>query len=203
MLCEQATARGLVLHATGAPLYTAYGVLSAEREISTIGLVSLIVLVLALIAVLRSLSAILLTLICVSSGVLVGWVMTVALLQQIHIITLVFGVTIIGIAADYAFHYLAHTVIGTDGERALDSVFTGLATSTATSVLAFIGLTVIPFPGIRQIGVFMAAGLFGSFLTVCLLFPVFYRPKGRGLDCRLSAPGLKSPGLPVAGYCCY
>lgn len=181
MLCEQATARGLVLHATGAPLYTAYGVLSAEREISTIGLVSLIVLVLALIAVLRSLSAILLTLICVSSGVLVGWVMTVALLQQIHIITLVFGVTIIGIAADYAFHYLAHTVIGTDGERALDSVFTGLATSTATSVLAFIGLTVIPFPGIRQIGVFMAAGLFGSFLTVCLLFPMFYRPKGRGV----------------------
>jgi predicted exporter len=117
----------------------------------------------------------------VSSGVLVGWVLTVALLQQIHIITLVFGVTIIGIAADYAFHYLAHTIIGTDGERTLDIVFTGLATGTATSVLAFIGLTFIPFPGIRQIGVFMAAGLFGSFVTVCLLFPVFYRPRGRGV----------------------
>lgn len=174
-LREQAATRGLALHATGAPLYSAYGVLSAEREISTIGLISLIVLVIALVAVLRSLSAIVLTLVCVSSGVLAGWVLTVVLLQQIHVLTLVFGATIIGIAADYAFHYLAHTVASADGRGTLERVFTGLATGAATSVLAFIGLTILPFPGIRQIGVFMAAGLLVSFLTVCLLFPVLYR----------------------------
>ena len=180
-LKEQAAARGLSLHATGVPLYSAYGVLSAEREISTIGLVSLLVLVILLVAVLRSLSAILLTIVCVSSGVLAGWVLTVVLLQQVHILTLVFGATIIGIAADYAFHYLAHTVMGVEGRITLDNVFTSLATSAITSVLAFTVLTVLPFPGIRQIGVFMAAGLLVSFLTVCLLFPSLYRPSSAGV----------------------
>jgi predicted exporter len=33
----------------------------------------------------------------------------------------------------------------------------------------------LPFPGIRQIGLFMAGGLLCSFLTVCMLFPVIYR----------------------------
>tara|TARA_R110002072_G_scaffold302958_1_gene490369 strand:- start:7423 stop:9693 length:2271 start_codon:yes stop_codon:yes gene_type:complete len=174
-LREQGAKRGLTLHATGAPLYSAFGVLSAEREISTIGLVSLLVLVIVLVAILRSLSAILVTLVCVSSGVLAGWVLTVAILQQLHILTLVFGATIIGIAADYAFHYLAHTTVGADGRSTLARVFTGLAAGATTSVLAFIGLTFLPFPGIRQIGVFMAAGLLASFLTVCLLFPVLYR----------------------------
>lgn len=180
-LREQAAARGLSLHATGVPLYSSFGVLSAEREISTIGLVSLLVLIIALIVVLRSLSAIVLTLVCVFSGVFAGWVSTVVMLQQIHILTLVFGVTIIGIAADYAFHYLAHTALAANGRNTLDIVFTGLATGTATSVLAFVGLTILPFPGIRQIGIFMATGLLASFLTVCLLFPHLYRSAMTGL----------------------
>jgi predicted exporter len=183
-LREQAAALGLAMHATGAPLYSGYGLLSGEREISTIGLVSLIVLVSMLVAVLRSFSAILLTLVCVSSGVFAGWILTVAILQEIHVLTLVFGATIIGISADYAFHYLAHTTVGSDGRSTLDNVFTGLVTGMATSVVAFIGLTVLPFPGLRQIGVFMAVGLLASFLTVCLLFPVLHRS---------IAPGVRVP----------
>lgn len=198
-LRAQAGERGLAMHATGAPLYSAYGVLSAEREISTIGLVSLIVLAIVLIAILRSVTAILLTLVCVFSGVLVGWVLTVAILQQIHIVTLVFGATIIGIAADYAFHFLSHTAVDTDGHSTLKSVFPGLSIGALTSIMAFLGLTVLPFPGIRQIGVFMAVGLLASFLTVCMLFPVLYRSAAEGV--RLPAFCKRPRITPSASWC--
>ena len=174
-LQTEAAERGLSLYATGAPLYSAYGVYSAQREISTLGLLSLLMLVVLLAALLRSATAILLTLLGVCSGLLGGLVMTVVLQQQIHILTLVFGATIIGIAADYAFHFLAHTTVaGESRGRTLQRVLPGLATGLLTTVVAFTALTLLPFPGIRQIGIFMATGLVCSFLTVCLLFPALY-----------------------------
>jgi predicted exporter len=180
-LKEEAKQHGLSLYATGTPLYSAYGVHSAELEISTIGLASLVAVILLLLAALRSLTAILLTLICVSSGVVGGFLTTVVLLQEIHVLTLVFGVTIIGIAADYSFHYLSHSLVpGWSKEEALSKVLVGLCLGTLSSVVAFTSLTFLPFPGIRQIGIFMAVGLLCSFLTVYLLFPAVYRGALKG-----------------------
>ena len=172
----QAGQQQLALFATGAPLYTAYGVQSAQREMSTIGLASLAVLIALLLLSLRSVTAVILTLVCTLAGVVAGLLVTVAVLQQIHILTLVFGVSLIGIAADYALHYLAHSR-ATDWTPTLglDKVYTALRLSMLSSVAAFSTLLLLPFPGIRQIGLFMGSGLVCSFLTVCLLFPHLYR----------------------------
>ena len=177
-LQAQAKQQQLVLYATGAPLYTAYGVESAQREVSTIGAASLTVLITLLLLSLRSISAVILTLTCTAAGVCGGLILTVALLQEIHILTLVFGVSLIGISADYALHYLAHSR-STDWAPALglNKIYGSLRLSMLSSVLAFSTLLLLPFPGIRQIGLFMGSGLVCSFLTVCLLFPHFYRGK--------------------------
>lgn len=184
-LQADAASQGLQLYATGAPLYAAYGVHSARLEMSTIGVVSVLLLVLLLLWALRSSAAVVLTLLCVSSGVAGGFLATVAVFQQMHILTLVFGASLIGIAADYALHYFAHSLLPTwSAQRSLAPVFKGLLFGMLSSVVAFTALVVLPFPGIRQIGLFMASGLFASFITVCLLFPALYR--------RRSAP----PSLP-------
>jgi len=91
---------GVQLFATGSPLYTAYGSQSAQQEISTIGVASLVLLVLLLLISLRSLTAVLLTLACVFSGITVGLLVTVSVFGQIHVLTLVFGASLIGIAAE-------------------------------------------------------------------------------------------------------
>jgi predicted exporter len=175
-LRDDARARGLKLHVTGVPLYSAYGVHSAKLEMSTIGIASLVLLVSLLLWVLRSATAVLLTLLCVLSGVAGGFVTTVVVLQEIHILTLVFGATLIGIAADYALHYFAHALLpGWSPESGLARVYRGLLFGMLSSVVAFTALIALPFPGIRQIGLFMASGLICSFITVCLLFPVAFR----------------------------
>ncbi len=175
-LKQEASQEHLTLLATGAPLYTAYGVRSARQEMSTIGLASLGLLSLLLLLSLRSLAAVALTLTCIFSGVAGGLLVTISVLQQIHILMLVFGASLIGIAADYALHYLAHSrSLDWNPELGMAKVNHALRLSLLSSACAFGTLLLLPFPGIRQIGLFMASGLVCSYLTVYLLFPVFYR----------------------------
>ena len=175
-LKAEAQLQGIELHATGVPLYSAYGVHSAKLEMSTIGVISLALLVGLLLWALRSPNAVVLTLFCVFSGLAGGLIVTVATLQEIHILTLVFGATLIGIAADYALHYFAHALLpGWCPEKGLSKVYRGLVLSMLSSVIAFSALVVLPFPGIQQIGLFMASGLLCSFLSVCLLFPLAFQ----------------------------
>ncbi|MCB1691035.1 MAG: MMPL family transporter [Halioglobus sp.] len=204
-LKERAAEDGMALYATGVPLYSSYGAQSAKQEISTIGVVSLVLLVGLQVAFLRSIAAIGLTLISVATGVAGGVVITVLVMRELHILTLVFGTTIIGIAVDYSYHYLAHSLLpGWRREKALSRVFTSLGLGVLSSVVAFFALTFMPFPGIRQIGLFMAAGLLCSFLTVCLLYPLLYRgpPVGAQLPplfrgSRLTLRSLRAPLLIV------
>ncbi len=183
-LKAEAQLEGMELYATGVPLYSAYGVHSAKLEMSTIGVISLVLLVGLLLWALRSANAVVLTLFCVFSGLAGGLVVTVAVLQEIHILTLVFGATLIGIAADYALHYFAHALLPDwCPKKGLSKVYRGLVLSMLSSVIAFSALVILPFPGIQQIGLFMASGLLCSFLTVCLLFPLAFqrRPPRRPL----------------------
>lgn len=52
----------------------------------------------------------------------------------IHVITLVFGMTLLGIAADYVFHYRAELLAEPDPKAARDKLARGLTVSLATSV---------------------------------------------------------------------
>ncbi len=180
-LVGQAQRRDLEFRALGAPLYTAYGVQSGQREMTTIGGASLLALLSLLLWALRSGRALLLSLLVVGSGIGGGFALTLLLFQQVHLLALVLGATLVGIAADYAFHYLCHSLLpGWQPADGLGPVFRGLSLSAATSVLGFASLVLLPFPGLQQMGCFMAAGLLASYLSVCLLFPGLYRVAPRG-----------------------
>ena len=175
-LAARAEEGGIKFHAVGAPLYTAYGAGSARREISTIGAASLAALSLLLWFALRSPAGLALAFLTVAAGLAGGLAFALLICREIHALAIAFGATLIGIAADYAFHYLCHSLLpGWRPEAGLRRVFKGLALGAASSFAGFSALALLPFPGLRQIGVFMAGGLLCSFATVCLLFPALYR----------------------------
>lgn len=175
----------LSFYATGAPLYAAVAANSAKQEMTSVGVVSLVLLMVLLWLFLRSWSAITLVLLCLSTGLIGGLVATLWLIGQVHVLTLVFGSTLIGVAADYAFHYLSHRR-DQHSPAALRTILPGLTLSVFSSGLAFLLLALLPFPGMSQIGVFMSAGLLSSYLTVVLLFPACYRPPKK----QVALPGL-------------
>lgn len=176
------------LLATGLPLYSAYGASSAQREINRIGSISLLAVAALMLLVFRSLRPLALALLAIGAGVAGGLATVVLILGHIHVATLVFGAALIGMAVDYALHYLCGRL--QTGAMASDShagVLPGLRLSLATSVLAFLALAVTPFPGLRQIALFAAGGLTAAWLAVVLWLPALAGRRPPHAPARLTA----------------
>jgi predicted exporter len=109
----------------------------------------------------------------------------VALFGHMHVMTLVLGSSLIGVAVDYPLHYLSKswTLKPWKSWPALRVTLPGLSLSLATSCIGYLALAWTPFPALTQIAVFSAAGLVGAYLTaVCLLPALFNNVELRPAD---------------------
>ncbi len=158
---------GVVLHAAAAGR-------QAHGEMSTIGIGSLLGIVLLTWLTFRSLKPIFLILLTIAIGFLGSMSVCWLLFGRIHLLTLVFGASLIGVAQDYGIYFLCNR-LGAD--PALDSagllkrLMPGLALTLLTTVIGYLGLALTPFPGLRAMAVFSAVGLVFAWLTVVCWFP--------------------------------
>jgi predicted exporter len=161
---------GQLLAASGL-LYAANGQQQAAREITWVGGgATLGILALLLLAFRRW--RVLLAFLPVVVGMLFGAVACVAVFGKMHVMTLVLGSSLIGVAVDYPLHYLSKSWALKPWRSwpALRLTFSGLTLSLATSCIGYLALAWTPFPALTQIAAFSAAGLVGAYLTaVCLL----------------------------------
>lgn len=171
---SQVQAEGGQLLVTGMPLFTASGSDTAKQEISTVGVGSSIGIIILLLLTFRSLRPLLLSSLALGSGLLAALVTSVLVFGKIHILTLVFGASLIGVADDYAIHFFCDS-FGTKTWRprqGLYYLFPGLVIGLLTNLLSYAGLVFSPFPGLQEVALFSAVGLLGAWLTVVLLFPL-------------------------------
>ncbi|MDZ4018794.1 MMPL family transporter [Pseudomonas sichuanensis] len=162
---------GARLLAASGLLYAAAGQQQASREITWVGGgATLGILLLLLLAFRRW--RVLLAFVPVLVGMLFGAVVCVALFGQMHVMTLVLGSSLIGVAVDYPLHYLSKSwsLKPWHSWPALRLTLPGLSLSLATSAIGYLALAFTPFPALTQIAAFSAAGLLGAYLSaVCLL----------------------------------
>jgi predicted exporter len=171
---------------TGAIFFAAEAYKTAEQEISTIGATSLILVVLLMLITFRSLTPLLLTSLALVSGIVCGLATILLLFSEIHLITLVFGASLIGVAVDYAFHYFVLPK-KLQGMSRVAKIFPAISLGLLSSVVGYLSLLTTPFPGLNQMALFCIVGLTVAFITVTLLFPRF----------NLSVEASKS----MLGYC--
>lgn len=165
---------GRLLAASGL-LHAAASQRQATREMSWIGGGAGLGVVLLLLLAFRR-ARVLLAILPVLGGLLGGAVACVALFGQIHVITLVLGGSLIGVAIDPPLHYLSKSwaLRPWSAWGALRATLPGLALSLATNLIGYLALAFAPFPALKQIAVFSAAGLLTAFLcTLCLLPALF------------------------------
>ncbi|XZG71013.1 MMPL family transporter [Chitinibacteraceae bacterium HSL-7] len=157
---------GVVFHASAASM-------QAQFEVSTIGLGSLIGIVTLVLLTFRGVHPLLLVVLSVGSGVLLGLTTTLLVFDRIHLITLVFGASVIGVAVDFSLLLHARALAATDSaaER-LRALLPGLISAGVTTLAAYLLLTAAPLPGLKQMGVFAASGLLAAWLTEVLFYPV-------------------------------
>ncbi|WP_288415087.1 hypothetical protein [uncultured Acinetobacter sp.] len=160
-------------HWTGTLLFANYGTQSAKQEISTIGLGSTLGLVFLVWFGFRSLRPLLTEFIAVTTGSLVAFAVTHWIFSEIHLMTLVFGASLIGVCVDFSFYFMAmqsqHRKL--NGFAVLKPLLPSLFMGLMTTVVAYLFLSITPFPGFRQIAVFSIVGLVSAWITSILLLP--------------------------------
>ncbi|WP_122312608.1 MMPL family transporter [Pseudomonas coronafaciens] len=167
----QASEAGGQLLAASGLLYAADGQKQASREITWVGGGATAGILLLLLLAFRRWS-VLLAFVPVVVGMLFGAVACVAFFGNMHVMTLVLGSSLIGVAVDYPLHYLSKSWSMKPWRSwpALRLTLPGLSLSLITSCIGYLALAWTPFPALTQIAVFSAAGLVGAYLTaVCLL----------------------------------
>jgi len=158
----------------GTVFYSDYASQQAKRDVSTLGVATLLGVILLIVAVFRSLRPLLLCLISIGVGALAGTVITLLLFGELHLMTLVMSMSIIGISADYTLYYLTERMVHGEHDspwQSLAKVRNALLLALLTTVAAYLIMMLAPFPAIRQMAVFAAVGLSASCLTVIFWHP--------------------------------
>ena len=158
----------------GTVFYSDYASQQAKRDVSTLGVATLLGVILLILAVFRSLRPLLLCLLSIGIGALAGTVITLLLFGELHLMTLVMSMSIIGISADYTLYYLTERMVHGEHDspwQSLAKVRNALLLALLTTVAAYLIMMLAPFPAIRQMAVFAAVGLSASCLTVIFWHP--------------------------------
>lgn len=175
-----ATLRGdpqLRMVAAGLPLHAEAAAVQASREINTIGWGALAAVLLLAWLAFRAVTPIVLIATSLVVGTATALSVTAWLFGEVHLLTLVFGASLVGVAEDYGIHYYAARQgrPWAQPRPLMRSLLPGLLLALLTSVLAYLALGLAPFPGLRQMAVFSASGLAAAFLTVVCWFPLLDR----------------------------
>ncbi len=158
----------------GTLYYSDHAAELAKADISTIGLGSLLGVLLLIWWAFRGLRPLWLCMLPLAVGMVSGLLAVLLCFGQIHLFTLVISSSLIGISDDYSLHYLSERRLHGHEESPLATALRlrqPLLLALITTLFAYLLLWLAPFPGLQQMAVFSLAGLIGSFITVFVWFP--------------------------------
>ncbi|RQU40960.1 hypothetical protein DF147_20805 [Burkholderia cenocepacia] len=188
---EQALAtdfRGVRVDRAGAVFYAQAARASAERDVHVIGAVSLAGIALLLMSVFRSPRLLVLAFASTAFGIVCALAATLLVFGKLHLLTLVFGVSLIGEAVDYSIQYfVAYLSAGRqwNARRGAAAVRPALAVALATSLLGYAILMWVPFPALKQIACFAIVGILCAFAAVTGFLPLMLTQAPRRVPSRV------------------
>lgn len=168
-------APGLKVAKSGVPFHSYESSRNAQKEVTWISVISIILVLILLLSAFRSPLPIFCTLISIGVAAAAALSGSWIIFGSIHVFTFVFGTSIIGVSIDYAIHFF------TDWKNSAGSqesgfdvrhhIFKGLLLGFLTTELSYMALTFAGFDLLKQMAVFSIIGLASSFATILLIFP--------------------------------
>lgn len=179
------------VHLSGAPAHTVKMFRKSKREISFISLCAILTLLFLTYRLFESKKALL----CVGLNLIVafgaGCLGLLLFCSQIHMLSLAFGASLVGICVDYSFHRFWNA-------EKDELFFKNIRDSFLTTLCCFAPLLFSPFPLLYQVALFTIFGLTGTFFWVWKVpIPSIEKQEGR-----IFAPYV-SPLFKVAIFACF
>ena len=165
---------------SGSPFHSHKSATSAQRQVAVISALSMLAVVVLLLLVFRSARPLLFSVGAITLSAAFGLGTELLVFGQIHILTFVFGTTLIGTCLDYSLHFWTRTYFSQEallGAQAMKKIFKGLALSFASTEVCYLIMLLAPFALLKQISVFCFAGILSAFATTVLFYPALSVPQ--------------------------
>ena len=169
---------------SGVPFHSYENSSSAQLQISLISGISLVLIVSLFLWIFRSLLPALVSAFAVAFSCGIGFVSTLLFFRGIHVLTFVFGTTLIGTCLDYSIHYFVNWKANAacdSGTTVRKYIFRGISLGFASTEICFFALFFAPFPLLKQVSVFLFTGLASAYLSVVALYPFLPMPKKKSI----------------------
>lgn len=165
---------------SGSPFHSHKSATSAQRQVAAISTLSMLAVVVLLLLVFRSARPLLFSVGAITLSAAFGLGTELLVFGQIHILTFVFGTTLIGTCLDYSLHFWTCAYFCQEallGAQAMKKIFKGLALSFASTEVCYLIMLLAPFALLKQISVFCFAGILSAFATTVLFYPALSVPQ--------------------------
>lgn len=167
---------------SGVPFHSYENAVSAQWQISVISTVALILIFVIFMLIFRSLVPAVVSALSVAFSCVAGFVSVLLFFRGIHVLTFVFGTTLIGTCLDYSIHFFVNWKGNLDcdsGETVRKHILRGVTLGFVSTEICFAALFFSPFPLLKQVSIFLFTGLAVSWLSVVALYPLLKMPKKR------------------------
>ena len=167
---------------SGVPFHSYESSSSAQTQISVISTVAIVLIIVVFLWIFRSLMPALVSALAVVFSCGIGFVSTLLFFRGIHVLTFVFGTTLIGTCLDYSIHFFVNwkaNAACTSGTAVRAHILRGITLGFLSTEICFVALFVAPFPLLKQVSVFLFTGLAAAYLSVVALYPRLPMPKKR------------------------
>lgn len=165
---------GIAFSNSGVPFHSYESASSAQREITIITAASMGISILILLLVFHSALPLACTIFAILLGSAFAFAATLLCFGEIHLFTIIFGTSLIGVSIDYAIHFFVARADETscrEGSVVLRRVLAGVWLGLVTTLISYGVLLIAPFPLLRQMALFSVAGLVSVFSTVVFALP--------------------------------
>jgi predicted exporter len=173
---------GIEFYFSGVPFHSYESSSNAQREISIISTAALLIILALFILIFRSPLPVLFSFFDAVLSLVMATAATLLIFREVHIITFVFGTTLIGTCVDYSVHFFIHwkgNVSLRNGNEIRSHISKSIVMCFISTQICFFAFLFAPFPILKQFAVFSMAGLASSFLSIFCFFPRIKIPQKR------------------------
>ncbi|MNL01857.1 hypothetical protein D3C87_1223420 [compost metagenome] len=179
-------AQGTDIYFYGASLFSAFGSEKSMREVNLYGGLSFTAVMLLLVWAFSSAIPVIASLATIGISIGAGLVAVMIVHSSVHVLSIVLGISVLGIVTDYCTHFFAK---GFDenihnNEQVMKKIKGALVLGFLTNTLTYLCFYFTDLVVLKQLAIFTITGIFTTFLTVIAVFPRFkFRPlKTKGLE---------------------
>lgn len=175
---RRAVPAAITILTSGAIQHAAAATTRATSEVSTFGTIEAVAVVVLLWLILGQIRPLILAMFTLSLAVIAAFTVVHFTFGKVHLLALVFGSSLIGSVIDYSIHFFADRF--RDPGRwspvaAVNHVGPAILLGLTTTLIGYLVLAFVPFPGLKQIAVFCMVGLIVGAGCVLCFYPLFVR----------------------------